>query len=87
MDSEKHLAIVRRGLLTLSNQLADTRGRYEDALAVAQLLTEWDGTATPTGEARGRSLSLAALRDRLAGIRGAEDVLKAIDAATAAGAE
>ena len=87
MDPEKHLAIIRRGLLTFSNQLAEIRGRYEDARAVAQLLTEWDGTATPTGEARGRSLSLVALRDRLAVIRGAEDVLKMIDAAIAAGAE
>lgn len=86
MDPEKHLLIVRRSLLTFSNQLSET-GRYDDARAVAQLLAEWDGTATSTGEARGRSLDLPALRDRLAGIRGTEDLLKVLDAAIEAGSE
>jgi len=87
MDTENDFPQVRGALLNFSNRLAETPGRYEDARVVAQLLAEWDGMDMVTGEARVRSLNLAALRDRLAAIDGAEDVFKVIDAAIAASAE
>ena len=87
MDSNEHFLNVRRSLLTFSNQLAETPGRDEVARAVAQLLGAWDARIAPTESDRGPPLSLAALRQRIAGVRGAEDVLKAIDQASEAGAE
>ncbi len=85
MDSHEHLLNVRRSLLTFANQLAETPGRDEVALAVAQLLGAWDARVAPTETDHGPPLSLAALRERIAGVRGAEDVLKVIDEASEAG--
>ena len=85
MDSDEHLLNVRRSLLTFANQLAETPGRDEVARDVAQLLVAWDARIAPTEVNPGPPLSLAALRERVVGVRGAEDVLKVIDEAIEAG--
>jgi hypothetical protein len=85
MSADEHLQNVRQSLLTFSNQLAETPGRDEVAQAIAQLLVAWDARIAPTEANPGPPLSLAALRERIAGVRGAEDVLKAIDEASEAG--
>lgn len=83
METDKHVAIITGYLRTFSRELSQTPGREQDAETVARLLAEFEGKATPTGEALGRSLTILGLRDGIAEMKGADDTLKAIDRALA----
>ena len=89
MEQDKHVAIIRGRLQRLLGELTTTPARNQAQIsdAIAALLHEIDGKESAISESTGRAITLTELRHRLTGMPGAGNVLEAIDAAIADGAD
>jgi len=89
VEADKHLIIIRSRLERLLGELTITPSSNHVQItdAIAALLHELDGKESATSESTGRAITLTELRQRLTGMPGAGNVLEAIDAALADGAD
>jgi hypothetical protein len=89
MEREKHIAIIRSRLERLLRELRGmpVLGKGEITTTYEALLVQLDGAEPETAELGSRSITLTELRVRLTGMPGAQQVIEAIDAAIADGAD